>query len=122
MKILVVDDERRVLDVVQAMLELRGHQVTTARDGEEALEAVAGDRPDLVLVDIVMPRMDGATLAQALRESPATADIPIVFLTGLVESDEVGRRGPRIGGQLFLAKPFDAEELYRIIDLATDQG
>jgi len=63
--------------------------------------------------------MDGATVAQKLREDPATADIPIIFLTGLVDVDEVERRGPIIGGQYFLAKPFDADRLNEVLALAT---
>lgn len=122
MKILVVDDEKRVLEVVQSMLELKGHEAITAASGEEALEKVENDPPDVMLLDIMMPGMDGATLAQRFRDSPETAAIPIVFLTGLVETGEVQRRGPRIGGQLFLAKPFDTDELLEVIDLAAQSG
>jgi len=118
MRILVVDDERYVVDVVRTMLQAKGHEVVTAADGEEALEAVGRELPELVLLDIVMPKLDGAMVAQRLRDSPHTRHIPIVFLTGLIETDESQRRGPKIGGQLFLAKPFDAEELYQMIELA----
>lgn len=122
MRVLVVDDEDQVLQLVTSMLELEGHEVVTASHGVEALLRVEDHRPDAILLDIVLPRMDGATVAQKLREDPATADIPIVFVTGLVDSDEVQRRGPIIGGQYFLAKPFDAEKLHNVLALATENN
>ena len=119
LKVLVVDDEDQVLQLVASLLEARDHQVAKAADGEQALSQVAADRPDVILLDIMMPGVDGATVAQRLREAPETADIPIVFLTGLVDANEMKKRGPRIGGQYFLAKPFDAERLYQVLELAT---
>jgi len=121
MRILVVDDEDQILQLVTSMLELEGHEIETASHGVEALLKVEENRPDAILLDIVLPRMDGATVAQKLREDPATADIPIVFLTGLVDSDEVQRRGPIIGGQYFLAKPFDGQRLHEVLTLATEK-
>lgn len=122
MRILVVDDEDQILQLVTATLELEGHEVVTASHGEEALLMVEDTRPDAILLDIVLPRMDGATVAQKLREDSETADIPIVFLTGLVDGDEVQRRGPMIGGQYFLAKPFDAKRLHEVLALATEKN
>lgn len=119
MKVLVVDDEEQVLRLVAALLQARDHDVTTAANGEEALIQVESDRPDAIFLDIMMPGVDGATVAQRLREAPETADIPIIFLTGLVDAEEMRKRGPKIGGQFFLAKPFDAERLYQVLDLAT---
>ncbi len=120
MRILVVDDEDQILQLATSMLESEGHEVVTASQGLEALLRVEDSHPDAILLDIVLPQMDGATVAQRLREDPATADIPIVFLTGLVDTDEVQRRGPIIGGQYFLAKPFDAERLHEVLTLATE--
>jgi CheY-like chemotaxis protein len=122
MKILVVDDEEQILRLVSSMLELEGHEVVTATHGEEALQQVQEGPPDAIFLDIVLPRMDGATVAQKLREKPQTAAIPIIFLTGLVDTEEMSRRGPMIGGQYFLAKPFDAEALYAVLDLATQNA
>ncbi len=119
MKVLVVDDEEQILQLVANLLEAQDHDVTTASHGEEALLAVESDRPDAIFLDIMMPGVDGATVAQRLRETPDTADIPIIFLTGLVDADEMKKRGPKIGGQFFLAKPFDAERLYQVLELAT---
>lgn len=119
MKVLVVDDDEQVLELVTSLLEARGHAVRCAHDGGAALEQVATERPDAIFLDIMMPGVDGATVAQQLREESDTADIPIIFLTGLVDAEEMRRRGPKIGGQFFLAKPFDAERLYQVLELAT---
>ena len=117
-KVLVVDDERHVVAVVQAMLARKGYRVLVAVDGREALDVVAKELPDLVLLDILIPKIDGGEVAQRMLENPATARIPVVFFTGLVGPAEIERQGPEIGGRHFLAKPFDAEQLYQAIDMA----
>lgn len=119
MKILVADDEPQILDIVSQILDGAGHQVVTAINGEEAILRVYETHPDLVLLDIRMPRKDGATVAQELRDDPRTRDIPVVFLTGLIRASEADQRGGRTGRNLYLAKPFDASQLLRMIDLAT---
>ncbi len=119
MKILIADDEGQVVDVVAGILDAAGHRVLTAIDGEEALRRVYETHPDLVLLDIKMPRKDGATVAQQLRDDPRTRDIPVVFLTGLIRPTEADHRGGRSRRNLFLAKPFDSAELLRVVDLAT---
>ena len=120
--ILVVDDEQHVVQVVRAMLTREGHEVIVASNGQEALRTIENCRPDLILLDIVMPEMDGATLAEELHKRQETAKIPIVFLTGLVDSKR-GRDGSSaLAGQHVLPKPFGAEELYSIIELATGGG
>ena len=121
MKILVADDQPQVLEIVCTILDGAGHQVLTAIDGQEALRRIHESHPDLALLDIRMPRKDGSTVAQELRDNPATRDIPVVFLTGLIRPSEADQRGSR---HLFLAKPFDANELLRIVELAThpDRG
>lgn len=119
MKILVADDEPQILDIVTRILDGAGHQVQTAIDGEEALRRVYETHPDLVLLDIRMPRKDGATVAQQLRDDPSTRDIPVVFLTGLIRVSEADQRGGVTGRNLFLAKPFEASELLRMVELAT---
>ncbi len=119
MKILVADDEPQVLDIVARILDNAGHRVLTAIDGEEALRRVYETHPDLVLLDIRMPRKDGATVAQQMRDDPRTREIPVVFLTGLIRGSEAEQRGGRTGRNLYLAKPFDSEQLLGVVDLAT---
>ncbi len=116
--VLLVDDEKHVVNVVGAMLEQRGFKVVTAGSGEEALELLEKTSVDLALLDIILPGIDGATLAQQVRARPVTENLPIVFLTGLVEIDEIHRSGHQIGGQYFLAKPFDSTELFEVIERA----
>lgn len=119
MKILVADDEPQVLDVVARILDGAGHRVQTAIDGEEALRRVYETHPDLVFLDIRMPRKDGATVAQRMRDDPRTREIPVVFLTGLIRNTEAEQRGGRTGRNLYLAKPFDAAQLLQMVDKAT---
>ncbi len=121
MKILVADDDARVLDVVTRILSAAGHQVLTAVDGDEAIRRIHESHPDLVLMDIRMPRKDGASVAQELRDDPGTREIPVVFLTGLIRASEAQHRRGLSGSNLFLAKPFDANDLLRMVDLATHQ-
>ena len=117
-KVLVVDDERHVVAVVRAMLARKGFRVLVAKDGAEALKIAREQLPDLLLLDILMPKLDGGSVAQQLRQSAETADIPIIFLTGLLGPAEHERRGPSVAGSYFLAKPFDAEQLYQAIEMA----
>lgn len=116
--VLIVDDEKHVVNVVRTMLEQRDYKVVSASSGEEALAMLEDVTPDLALLDIILPGIDGATLAQRLRAHPPTEHVPIVFLTGLVEADEIHRGGNQIGGQYFLAKPFDSTELFDVIERA----
>lgn len=122
MKILVADDEPQILTLVARILDAAGHRVVTAIDGEEALRRVHETHPDLVLLDIRMPRKDGATVAQQMREDPETHQIPVVFLTGLIRSSEADQRHGRTGSNLYLAKPFQADQLLQMVDRATRPG
>ena len=117
-KVLVVDDEKHVVNVLQTMLARKGYRVSVAADGRGALRKAFKEKPDLVLLDLMIPKIDGTTVAQRLREDPRTADIPVIFLTGLLGEGEARRRGPEIGGHYFLPTPFDAEQLYETIEMA----
>ena len=122
MKILVADDEPQVLDLVARILDSAGHHVLTAIDGEEALRRVYETHPDLVLLDIRMPRKDGTFVAQRMRDDPRTREIPVVFLTGLIRTTEADQSHGRTGRNIFLAKPFVASELLEVVDRATRAG
>jgi two-component system KDP operon response regulator KdpE len=105
--ILVVDDEPRYQRLVQVNLETDGYQVTTASNGQEAVEKVANDQPDLVLLDIMMPIMDGFTATERIREF---STVPIIILTAKGEErDRV--RGLDLGADDYIVKPFSAQEL-----------
>lgn len=116
-KVLVADDDRHVVSLVQEVLTRQGHRVTVAADGRAVLEAIEKSVPDLLLINLILPGLDGGSVAQRLRERPETAELPIVFLTDLVSEEELRRRGPEIGGRFFLAKPFDEEQLQDVIEM-----
>ncbi|WP_441250831.1 response regulator transcription factor [Kitasatospora sp. McL0602] len=107
-RLLVVDDEPALRDALESSLAFEGYEVLTATDGFEALDAVERERPDLVLLDIMMPRMDGLTAVRRMRSRGDTA--PVLMLTA---RDAVGDRvtGLDVGADDYLAKPFELDEL-----------
>lgn len=109
-RILIVDNEHDLIWAVQRSLSTEGYELLTAYDGLEALAIVRKENPDLIVLDIVMPRMDGFEVCHALRRDPAHASIPILFLSmrSLVE-DRV--KGLDEGSDDYLSKPFDLREL-----------
>lgn len=115
-KILVVDDEKDLVEMVKKRLKTKGYDVVEAYDGQEGLKKAKEEKPDLIILDILMPNMDGVTMASSLKSDPDIKDTPVIFLTCLVESEEVKERHHMIGGGLFLAKPFDAKELLSMVE------
>lgn len=108
--ILVVDDLPANIRVLEALLTRDGHRVTTAENGERALEAVEAELPDLVLLDILMPKMDGYEVCRRLKSDPATRLIPVVLVTGLTDTDS-RVRGLEVGADDFMSKPFIVPEM-----------
>jgi DNA-binding response OmpR family regulator len=109
-RILIVDDDPWILRMVSTLLEKRGYAIFTAADGEEALGRAEEVRPDLVVTDVMMPKMDGWELVRELRARPHLALVPVLFLTAL-NGEEDRLRGFRLGADDFLPKPFRFEEL-----------
>lgn len=109
--ILAVDDDRAIRDFVQMALEEEGYGVLLAGDGAEALELLEGTRPDLILLDMRMPRVNGYQFAEAYREMPGP-HAPIVVLTA---ANDAAGAASEIGANGYLAKPFDLEDLLRIV-------
>ena len=108
--ILVVDDNPQNLELLQAYLEDLGCTAIAAVDGPEALEAVAKQNPDLILLDIMMPRMSGFEVCRRLKADPETADIPVVMVTALNELGDI-ERAVAAGTDDFLSKPINKLEL-----------
>jgi len=105
--VLVVDDESRMVEFISMNLELEGFRVVRAANGSEALEKASKEHPDLVLLDIMMPEMDGFETLEGLRE---TTSVPVIFLTA--KSEEVDRiKGLDLGADDYIAKPFSPREL-----------
>ena len=108
--ILVVDDNSQNLELLQAYLEDLRCKVITAVDGLEAMKAVTQHNPDLILLDIMMPRMSGFEVCRRLKADPATADIPVVMVTALNELGDI-ERAVAVGTDDFLSKPINKLEL-----------
>lgn len=115
-RVLVVDDDRVIQQLLEVNLELEGYQVVaTAADGKEALEKVKTLRPDLVILDIMMPRMDGLEVCRRVRMDPEIAETPIIILSARAQDIDV-RRGYELGASAYLTKPFDPVELLEVAD------
>ncbi len=111
--ILVVEDIGQVRELVEVQLQMRGYTVRTARDGRDALDVIAASSPPAVVVtDILMPRMAGFALAHWLHADPATAHVPIIFLSATYVSAEDERFAINLGAMRFLPKPVDTDELF----------
>ncbi len=114
-KILVVDDDPEILGMLDIRLGKRGYHVISAADGEQALEQARKEKPSLVVLDVMMPRMNGWEVARALRQDPATHDIKIVMLTAIgAQMNEM--TSPLYGVDAYLDKPFQFAELEKKID------
>jgi CheY-like chemotaxis protein len=117
-RVLVVDDEPPIRELCRVSLELRGFEVVEAVDGEDALAQLRAGRPDVVLLDVMMPKLDGWGTLAAIAEDAELRNVPIVLMTAL--SDDADRkRAERAGVASFVAKPFDPQELVDAIRACT---
>ena len=113
-KILVVDDEKHMARLLQLNLQREGYEVVTAFDGAEGLEKARTENPDLVLLDITMPKMDGFEVLSALKEHEATSGTPVVILTARSKDADVFK-GYESGADAYLTKPLHPNELTAVI-------
>ena len=113
-KILAVDDERHIVRLVEVNLARAGYQVVTAFDGREALAKVEAEKPDLVVLDVMMPYMDGFEVLRNLKANPETAEIPVMMLTAKAQDADVFR-GWQSGVDCYLTKPFNPMELLTFV-------
>ncbi|WKX12618.2 response regulator [Streptomyces sp. NL15-2K] len=110
---LVVDDNKVIRQLIRVNLELEGLEVVTAADGAECLDVVHQVRPDVVTLDVVMPRLDGLRTAARLRSDPRTRDLPLAIVSACTQYEV--ETGLDVGVDAFLAKPFEPAELVRLV-------
>ena len=109
-RILVVDDTKDILLVVARRIQSWGYDVITAESGEEGLKIIDANPPDLILLDIMMPKMKGRDVCARLKADPKTAHIPVIFLTALGLADHI-KAGMDLGADDYIVKPFEPAEL-----------
>ena len=109
-KILIADDEPNIVVSLEFLMKQRGYQVKVVHDGEEALQAIGAFVPDLVLLDVMMPRMSGYDLCQKMRENPAWSGIRVIMLSAKGREVEV-TKGLAVGADAYVTKPFSTKDL-----------
>ena len=114
--ILLIDDEKQMLTLLADILEVRGYSVITADNGIDGYDLAKSKRPDIIILDLAMPDVDGGQVAQQLRETPQTEHIPIIFLTGLLSKDIEANNKHIVGGNIMFAKPCDFDDLTNQIE------
>ncbi len=124
--ILVVDDEPDIVRVVVKIMESRGHNVSTAPDGHAALEAVRERSPDVIILDLNLPKMDGFEVCKRLKSDDATKHIPVVMMTAAYVGVEDAERGTSLGADEYVTKPFLREVLVhnveRLLEATSGEG
>ncbi len=114
-KILIVDDEVYILHILDFSLGAEGYEVITAADGEEALAKARGEKPDLVVLDVMMPKVDGFEACRRLKNDPETRELPVILLTA--KGREVDRKmGIEVGADDYMVKPFSPSKLIQKIE------
>jgi two-component system alkaline phosphatase synthesis response regulator PhoP len=109
-KILIADDEAHLRTLIRQVLEEEGVEILTASNGDEALETIQTEKPDLVFLDVMMPKKSGFDVCQAVKSSPDTKSIYIILLTAKGQEFD-RRRGIEVGADVFMTKPFDPDAL-----------
>lgn len=119
-KILVVDDEKKMREAAEKTLTDAGYMVVFGCDGEEAIEQAREHHPDLILMDVMMPKMDGGQAVNVLKEDPAMKNIPVIFLSSIITKEEEAQRNeaPEEGGirHHYMAKPYEPAKLLKLIE------
>ena len=109
-KIVIAEDERDIRDLVAFTLRFAGHEVSAASNGEEAVELAKKEKPDLILLDVRMPRMTGYDACREIKKQPSLVDTPVVFLSAKGQEEEV-ETGMSVGAEEYLLKPFAPDQL-----------
>ncbi|MEA2516553.1 MAG: hypothetical protein QOG16_391 [Actinomycetota bacterium] len=114
-RILIADDDPVILRLIQVNLELEGYEVLTANNGQEAVDMATAEHPDLVILDIMMPRLDGYQACEMLKAADATKEIPVIFLSAKAQQGDI-EKGQSFGVAAYLTKPFDPSELIEVVE------
>jgi len=114
-RILVVEDEESLLKLESILFTSKGYQVTGVRGGKDALTAIAQDAPDLVVLDLMLPDMDGFEVCRSIKENPDTSAIPVVMLTAKKSSRDL-ERGRQVGADAYITKPFKSVKVLEVIE------
>ena len=115
-KVLVVDDEPEITEIVESFLTEAGYKVAIANSGTDAIKRAKEFKPDVILLDIMMPGTDGYSVCQQLKKDPHFANTPVIFLTGKDREDDMGRSF-KAGGDMYIKKPFSCERLLEIVNI-----
>jgi DNA-binding NarL/FixJ family response regulator len=120
-RLLLIDDDPNLILLVKDYLEFRGYEVITAENGQEALEVLDKETPDMIICDVMMPQMDGYSLVEHVRKNPRTNWIPVLFLSAKGQSqDRV--KGLNTGADVYMVKPFEPEELVAQVESSLKQA
>ena len=114
-KILAIDDDPTIITLLRVNLELEGYDVVSASDGPAGIEAAKSEMPDLILLDVMMPGMDGYAVRSELAKSPETSQVPVIFLSARAQQAD-RKKGLDLGAAEYLTKPFEPLELLEIIE------
>src|SRR5258706_13072759 len=114
-KILVVDDDKSIVALLQALLTSKGHEVLTSTDGKKGLSVARAEKPDLIILDVMMPVMDGFTVSGILFQDPAMRTIPVLILTAQGHTRNIFELVPNV--RFYMQKPFDPQDLLEKVRL-----
>jgi two-component system phosphate regulon response regulator PhoB len=120
-KILIIEDEPDILEVIQYNLEREGHKVVACRNGEQGLSRIRTDNPDLVILDLMLPGMDGVEVCRQVKADPITRGIPVIMVTAKSEESDVVL-GLGIGADDYISKPFSPRELVARVNVVLRRG
>jgi len=119
--VLVIEDEPDIVEVIQYNLEREGHRVIACRDGEQGLSRIRTENPDLVILDLMLPGMDGVEVCRQVKADPVTRNIPVIMLTAKSEESDVVL-GLGLGAEDYIAKPFSPRELVARVQVVLRRG
>lgn len=119
-KIMVVEDDPTTVKLLKFMLERKKYKVVSCSNGRQAVESVEKESPDLILMDVMMPEMDGIQATGKIKKNPATSSIPVIILSALGQEIEI-MKGLKCGADGYVVKPFDSQALLRLIEEKLDK-